>query len=303
MIDLNELAFFAAVAQLGSFTKAAKQLNTPKSTLSRHISQLEKRLNVRLLHRSTRHLTLTEAGKLYYQRCQRVVEEADDAEQLIQNMQAEPSGVLRINAPLAFGTTFFQSLLQDFMARFDKLSIELTMDDHAARFANDDCDVAFHVGPLADSNLVARDIGSARWIFCATEQYLTQNGRPEKPDDLQNHTVIRHPHVPVALQVGNEVKRFELSNKLLINDKEMVRNMTLRHMGIGLIHTLLIEEEIRSAALTPLLLDYPCLEQHVYLVYPGRQQLPSKIIAFVDFVLDRVTPVAPWDLAIAQLTD
>lgn len=296
LIDLNELAYFAVVSEQGSITKAAKALAMPKSTLSRRIARLEQRLDVKLMHRNTRRLTLTEAGQLYLSHCRRMLEQAQDAEQLIEDLQAEPSGLLRINTPLAFGTRFFQDLVEAFIRQYPKVRIELLMDDRPTDIIASNIDLAFHVGPLMDSELIARDLGPASWVLCATKEYLREHGTPRRPEDLYEHAIIRHPNVPLTLTMDSsgETKNINVQSRLLINDKVMVSHMTLRHLGIGLVHTMLIEEELRSGELIQVLENFPCLEQQVSLLYSSRSQLPSKTTAFIDFVLDRVRPIPPW---------
>jgi DNA-binding transcriptional LysR family regulator len=295
VIDLNELAFFAAVAESGSFTQAAKQFDIPKSTLSRRVAKLENRLGVRLLYRSTRHIKLTEAGQLYVERCQRMLEEAQDAENIITNLRAEPSGLLRIGTPLGFGTTFFQSLIKEFLQQYPKVRIEIVMDDHPQDIFSENIDIAFQVGPLPDSSVVAKHIGTARLVFCATKTYINKHGKPTTPDELAEHLIIRHPDSRVITQRGRRDRHFDLSGGLLINDLELICKMTLRDAGIGLVHTLLVEEQLREGKLIPLLADYPCKPFDIFLLYPGRKQLPSKTATFKDFVLDRVVPIAPWE--------
>jgi len=294
MFDLNEMAVFAKVVDTGSFTKAADKLGLPKSTVSRKVSQLEERLGVRLLNRTTRALKPTETGKAYYFHCAKMVEEADDANGIVTNMQAEPTGKLRVSAPLAFGEPFLQELLEAFLSEHPQISIELMLDNRNVDLVEDEYDVAFRVGPLADSSLVARGLGNAQMIICASPAYLEKHGVPRNPQELHEHSIVRHPTAPWEMQGPDGVEMLEFKSRLTINDMSLIKKMLKRGMGVGLVPGALAVEEFREGELVPLLLDFPIVERMMYLVYPSRKQPPSKLVSFIDFVIGRCQPVAPW---------
>ena len=294
MFDLNEMAVFAKVVDTGSFTKAADKLGLPKSTVGRKISQLEERLGVRLLNRTTRALKPTETGKAYYFHCAKMVEEAEDANSVVTNMQSEPTGKLRISAPLAFGEPFLQDLLEEFLSLHPQISIELLLDNRNVDLVEEEYDVAFRVGPLADSSFVARGLGKAQLLICASPAYLEKHGTPRTPQDLHEHSIVKHPTAPWEVEGPDGVEILELKSRLTLNDMSLIKSLVKRGTGIGMVPGALGLQEFESGELVPLLLDYPMVEKMMYLVYASRKQPPSKLVSFIEFVMDRCRPVAPW---------
>ncbi len=295
-MELNEMGVYATVVDLGSFTRAADKLSMPKSTVSRHVSQLEQRLGVRLLNRTTRQLKPTEVGKLYFQHCSRIIEEAEQAREVIQNMQAEPSGLLRLTLPLAFGNEFIQLLIKDFLQLHPKIKVEIQMDNRNLDMLDEELDVAFRMGDLADSSLVARHIGMNRLILCATPAYLQQHGTPETMQDLVDHEFIRHPSAPMTLFKNQKEYPLLTQDRLMLNDMDLVRKMTLQDMGIGMLPKLLACEEVRGGRLVQVMEEYTGPKKDIYLVYAGRRQKAAKVAAFVDFAMERIKESAPWEL-------
>lgn len=294
MFDLNEMAVFAKVVDTGSFTKAADKLGLPKSTVSRKISQLEERLGVRLLNRTTRALKPTETGRAYYHHCAKMVDEAEDANRVVTKMQSEPTGMLRISAPLAFGEPFLQDMLEEFLSLHPQISVELLLDNRNVDLVEEEFDAAFRVGPLADSSFVARSLGRAHVYICASPEYLRLNGVPRTPQDLHDHAIVRHPVAGWELQGPDGIELLELKSRMVVNDMSLIKSLLTRGMGIGIVPGALGEAEFTSGALVPLLLDYPLTEKEMYLIYPSRKQPPSKLVSFIEFVMDRCRPDAPW---------
>lgn len=297
MQDLNEMAIFAVVVGSGSFTKAADKLKLPKSTVSRKVSQLEKRIGVRLINRTTRNLKPTETGKLYYEHCVRMVEQAEEADRVVNNMQAEPSGLLRISTPLSFGTPFFISTIKRFMETYPKVNVEIVADDKSVDMLDLEIDMAFRVGPLSDSSLVTRNLGTARLSLCASPAYLAKNGAPKNLDDLKNHTCICYPGAPWTF-IGNQGQPVEVDvgPRMTANDMVMIKNMILEGFGIGAAPQILISEDVRAGRLIPLLPDTPFQERTFYLVYPSRREPPSKVVAFTEFIFKSCQPMPPWEM-------
>lgn len=296
MQDLNEMAIFAVVVGSGSFTKAADKLKLPKSTVSRKVSQLEKRVGVRLINRTTRNLKPTETGKLYYEHCLRMVEQADEADRVVNNMQAEPSGLLRISTPLAFGTPFFTRALKRFLEQYPKVSIEIVADDKSVDLLELEIDMAFRVGPLSDSSLVTRNLGSARLALCASPEYISKYGTPKNLDDLKNHTCISHSASQWLFRGPND-QTIEVDSKprMSANDMMMVRHMVLSGFGIGAAPQILISEDVKSGRLVHLLPNTPFVERTFYMVFPSRREPPSKVVAFTEFILEQIRPIPPWE--------
>ncbi len=296
MQDLNEMAIFAVVVGSGSFTRAADKLKLPKSTVSRKVSQLEKRVGVRLINRTTRNLKPTETGKLYYQHCVRMLEQAEEADRVVNNMQAEPSGLLRISTPLSFGTPFFVSTIKSFLEHYPKVDIEIISDDKQLDMLDEEIDIAFRIGPLSDSSLVTRNLGTARLSLCASPEYLGKHGAPRNLDDLQNHICISHPAAPWMFSGTNgQHQEVEVKSRMIANDMEMIKNMVIEGLGIGAAPQILIAEDVKAGRLVTLLPETPFVERTFYLVYPSRREPPSKVTAFTDFIFSNCQPVPPWE--------
>ncbi len=295
-MELNEMGVYATVVDLGSFTKAAAKLSMPKSTVSRHVSQLEQRLGVRLLNRTTRQLKPTEVGKLYFQHCSRIIEEAEQAREVIQNMQAQPSGLLRITLPLAFGNEFMQLLVKDFLLLHPKIRVEIQMDNRSLDMLDEELDVAFRMGDLADSSLVARHIGRNHLILCARREYLEEGVTAQTMQDLLDHEFIRHPSAPMTLYKDQKEYPLMTPDRLMLNDMDLVRKMTLQNMGIGMLPKLLACEEVKAGRFVQVMDEYTGPQKDIYLVYAGRRQKAAKVAAFVEFALERIKDSAPWDL-------
>lgn len=296
MQDLNEMAIFAIVVSTGSFTKAAEKLKLPKSTVSRKVSQLEKRVGVRLINRTTRNLKPTETGKLYYAQCQKMLEQAEEADRIVNNMQSEPSGLLRISTPLSFGTPFFVGVIKQFLLKYPKVNVEIISDNKQIDMLEHEVDIAFRVGPLSDSSLIARNIGTARLSLCATQDYINKFGMPKSIQELESHTCISHPASPWIFETQNGKIEFEPKSRMISNDMEMIRKMVKQDFGIGAVPQILISEDLKKNSLIKVLPDIPFQERTFYLVYPSRREPPSKVVAFTDFIFSSCQPIPPWEI-------
>jgi len=294
MQDLNEMAIFAVVVGCGSFTKAADKLKLPKSTVSRKVSQLEKRVGVRLINRTTRNLKPTETGKLYYENCMRMLEQAEEADRIVNNMQSEPTGLLRISTPLAFGIPFFTDILMRFTKQYPKVNLEIISDNKTLDMLDEEIDIAFRIGPLEDSSLVARNLGTARLSLVASPGYLAKSGVPRSIDDLHEHTCITHPDHDWVFMTRNGEEAPTIQSRLAANDVEMIRMLALGDFGVGAVPQLLVADDVRAGNLKLLCQDTPFQERTFYMVYPSRREPPSKVVAFTEFMLEN-TVNPPWE--------
>jgi DNA-binding transcriptional LysR family regulator len=296
MQDLNEMAIFAIVVSSGSFTKAAQKLKLPKSTVSRKVSQLEKRIGVRLINRTTRNLKPTETGKLYFSQCQKMLEQAEEADRIVNNMQSEPSGLLRISTPLSFGTPFFIGAIKKFLEKYPKVNIEIISDNKQIDMLEQEIDIAFRIGPLSDSSLIARNIGTARLSLCASPDYIKKHGKPKSIQELEEHACISHPVSPWIFQTSHGKVDFVPKSRMIANDMEMIRQMVREGFGIGAVPQILISEDLKNNALVKILPEMPFQERTFYLVYPSRKEPPSKVVAFNDFIFSNCQPIPPWEV-------
>jgi DNA-binding transcriptional LysR family regulator len=296
VIDYNEMAIFAKVVDAGSYTRAADKLGLPKSTVSRKITQLEERLGVRLLHRTTRAIKPTEMGKAYYNHCSQMVAEAEEAQRSIHQLQAEPSGLLRMTAPVAFGSSFLVETVHAFLAAYPQVRMDIILDNKVLDLVEDEIDVAFRIGPMSDSSLVARNLGTIRLIMCASPDYVKKQGAPKSIAELGKHHCIMHNNMPWVLQGPNGRVDAEVGGRMLVNDMDMSKRMLISGYGIGLLPITMACDEIGRGQLVQVLPEYHFPDRDIYLVYHSRRQLPTKVVAFIDFVMERCKPIAPWEM-------
>lgn len=304
MADLAGISVFAAVARLGGFTAAAKTLGLSKSTVSKQIARLENRLGARLLNRTTRRLSLTEIGAAYYERCRRIVEEAEEAELAVTQLHAEPMGTLRINAPVSFGLLHIAPLLPEFMARHPALHVAIEVNDRRVDLIEDGLDVAIRIGDLADSSLVARRLAPCHFAVVASPDYWAHNGIPEHPSELARHNCLNYTlrerpdtwrfQDPGAAQTPVDVT---VSGTLSANNGDLLLAAALAGTGIYLCPTFFCGEHLAEGRLQRALVNYPLPAAGIHAVWPPNRHLSAKVRAFVDFLVERLGPEPYWDAA------
>jgi len=290
MIDFNELAIFVEVVEAGNFTAAARRLGLPKSNVSRKISLLEVRLQTRLLHRTTRAMGLTEAGRLYYEHCRQVVEQARAAEELVSGLQSVPAGTLRVSAPVAVGADILPPLVNEFLAIHAQVNIELVLTDEAVDLLQQDLDLALSANPAPSSTYISRRLGYAPRIICASRQYVDQHGGPSHPDELAAHDLLAFSSWldshRWSLRRGGEEKRVNISARYAANDVPSVLATMLDGLGVAMLPEGPVLPYIESGEALPLLADWQLKADALYLHYPSRSHLAPKLRAFIDFLME-----------------
>lgn len=296
--DLNEMAIFVRVVDSGSFTGAAKYLGLPKSTISRKITQLEERLGVRLIQRTTRSLNLTDTGSTYYNQCSRILSEIEEANLAVTEMQTTPTGTLRLTAPVLFGSTVLASLVAEFIELHPMLNVELLLSDQQLDIIQDGIDIAFRVGQLEDSSLIGRYLGDVRGILCASPSYLEKNSTPATPDDLANHQLLNTFQWPQWTVLGPNNKEINIPVKarITVNDFASLFTLTVAGSGVAALPLMIAAPAIRAGALVPVLEDYPFESAAIHALYPSNRHLSAKVRSFIDFFLERVRPNPPWEI-------
>lgn len=294
MIDLNELVMFVQVVDAKSFTQAARILDVPLSTLSRRLNLLEKRLGVRLLQRTTRKLQLTELGEVYYSHCKRVIEEADQAEQAIRNLQAEPTGTLKVAAPFGFDHSFTDKLVSTFLKSYPKVNLEFVQTTRNVDLIEERFDCAIRMGPQSDSSLVARYFGKADTVLCASPEYLNQHGMPERVEDLKHHEGIVLELLDWGWQTETGFQKLYSNFRVKTNDIVMARQLCIAGCGIAFIPITHCLEYLATGTLVQIL---PEVRQsiEIYLVYPSQRQISAKLRCFIDHQVELCREEAPWD--------
>lgn len=299
MDHLSGMAVFAKVVEARSFTAAAEQLGLSKSAVSKQVSRLEDRLGIRLLNRTTRRLSLTEAGAAYYERCARIVADAEEADLAITHLQSEPRGILLVNAPMSFGIAHVAPAIPDFLERYPELRVDMILNDRVVDLIDEGFDLAIRIGALADSSLIARRLAESRMVAVASPDYLARRGTPTRPEDLSQHNCLSYSYIPQERQWRFETDRglsaVSVEGSFRANNGDAIRAAAVAGLGVAVLPSFIAGPDIRSGLLVPLLGDCLPSTTTVHAVYPHNRHLTVKVRAFVDFLADRFGPSPPWD--------
>ena len=299
--SLAGMAVFAKVVEARSFTAAAAELGMSKSAVSKQITRLEDRLGARLLNRTTRRLSLTETGAAFYDRCARVVAEAQQAELAVTHLQSEPRGTLRVNAPMTFGHLHIAPAIPDFLARYPELRVDMTMNDRFVDLIDEGFDVAIRIAQLTDSSLIARRLAPDRRILCGSPAYFAKHGEPRTPDDLARHNCLSYAYVSDTDQWqfidGEGTRSIPVRGNLRANNGDAIRQALLASLGVAILPSFMVGADVQAGRLKEVLSDYLPNRASVYAVYPHSRHLTAKVRVFVDFLADRFGPNPYWDAA------
>jgi DNA-binding transcriptional LysR family regulator len=296
-MDLNEMLVFVRVVQAGSFTAAAKALAMPKSTVSRKVSELEGRLGSRLLQRTTRKLSLTDVGRTYYDHSSRIVGEIEDAERAVSSLQETPRGPLRVTAPV--GSGYLGPIVSEYLKRYPDVELELFCTGRMVDLIEERFDVGMRAGPLADSTLIAKGLGSVRWFVVATPGYLKKRGRPRSPDDLKKHACLLfgagQGGASVRLENAGKSAHIAVSARVLVNDIDIVYAAATAGLGIAVLPSFRCVDDLREHRLECVLRPWDVPSTPFHVVYPSTRHVSPKVKTFVEHLVERMTP-PPWEL-------
>jgi DNA-binding transcriptional LysR family regulator len=291
MDKFQEMASFVAVVEAGSFVGAADVIGLSKAAVSRHVADLEQRLGARLLHRTTRRLSLTDDGQLFFARAKEMLAAVDESESEISSRSGEPSGRLRINAPLSFGILHLAPLWPRFTQLYPKVSLDIDLSDRVVDLVEEGYDLAVRITNLPNSQLVSRELATTRMIACASPPYLAQHGTPEHPSDLAQHEVISYSYFAArdewtftAVDDTSVVVRTHA--RIHANNGDTCRAAALEHQGIILQPDFLVADDLRRGDLVELLPTWRAMTLGIHALYPSRKHLPIKTRRLVDFLVE-----------------
>ena len=301
MNQLAALRVFVAVAEAQSFSNAARALRIAKSAVSRQVSDLKSDLGARLLHRTTRSLSLTEAGRAYFERAARILADLDDANRAVGELQAAPRGRLRISAPMSFGFLHLMPALSDFMARYPEVVVDLAMNDRFVDLVNEGFDVAIRIATLPDSSLIARQLAPARRVICASPNYLSTHGAPRSPNDLKTHACLFNSNLPSArewrfVSPDDVPVPVTVNGRLSVDNGDALRVAALCGLGLANLPTFIVGVDLQSGALATVLDSFVAQDLSISAVYPPSRHLSPTVRALIDFLVDRFGPEPYWDL-------
>jgi len=289
MDRMSAMIAFVRVVEAGSFSEAARRLGSSKSSVSKHVTQLEDRLGAQLLHRTTRRLALTEAGRVFHERCARLVREIEEAELAVSQTHAEPRGRLRVNAPMSFGQLRLAPALAVFLARHPELQVELVLDDRCVDAIEGGFDVTIRIADaMQDSVLIAKRIAPVRIAVCGAPEYLARRGAPVAPADLAVHDCLVYAQRDAWRFSGPDgVSWITVAGRLCANNGDALREAALAGLGLAQLPSFIVERELASGALEPVLVPYEDPGAAVWALYSPTRHLSAKVRAFVDFLAER----------------
>jgi DNA-binding transcriptional LysR family regulator len=283
---------FAAVVDAGSFVKAAETLGSSKAAVSRYVGDLEARLGVRLMQRTTRRLSLTEEGQVFYARCKDLLAEVDEAEAEITSRSATASGLLRVNAPFTYGILHLAPLWGEFRALYPGVHLDITLADRLVDLVEEGYDMAIRIATLPSSTLISRRLASTRMVLCASPAYLKAHGKPRHPSDLADHATLSYSYWSTKDEWPFEGPEGPVSVKtrpwMHSNSGETCRAVALAGQGIVLQPRFLVADDLKAGTLVELMPKYRSIELGIYAIYPTRKHVAPKVRALVDFLAERL---------------
>ena len=292
MDRLQAMEMFVRVVETGSFSKAASEFATTQPTVTKQVAAIEARLQVRLLNRNTRGVSLTEAGTLYYDKCKGIVRSVEEADSVVQLRQTQAQGLLRVGSSVAFGRRVLVPLALEFMRQHPQLQVDLSFEDRYTDLVAQGIDVAIRMGKLADSSLGARFLGTNPWLMVASPKYLKKHGAPKRPADLSGHDTLIYSSVQ-----GNDVWRVVSPRgeaatvpetaRLRSNILSAVLAAARAHLGIAALPWYVASDSLASGAVVEVLKGHSLPEQEIHAVYPSPKLVPQKVQAFIAFLQGR----------------
>jgi LysR family transcriptional regulator for bpeEF and oprC len=289
-MDLQALEAFVKVVQTGSFTRAADALHTQKARLSRVVSQLERELAVRLLERTTRSLSLTEAGREFFERAHAILASVDDAREAMQRIRGQPQGTLRLTCGVEFGLVAVSGWIADYLERYPQVQVEAEFSNRVVDIVHEGYDLAVRVGELSDSSLAARRLGQLDYGLYAAAGYLKRHGRPTAPQELAGHALVVYsgaaPQGAWLLARGGDRQRVKLQPRLRVNNSLAAREALQRGLGIGLLPRRVAEPPGEARRLQRVLPDWAAPEVPVHAVFASARYLTPKVRAFIDLAVE-----------------
>ena len=300
MDRLTSMAVFKRAVDDGSFAAAARHFGISPEMAGAHVRSLETRLGVRLLNRTTRHLSLTDAGTGYYARCASILADIDEAEAEANSLQRAPRGLLRIATPVTFGVKHIGPAISDYITRYPEVAVDVAVSDRFVNLIEEGIDLAIRIGELQESTLIARRLTSAHLVLCASPAYLHRAGRPETPGDLPRHSCLLYTEAgaPTKWRFEGPEKQIEtvnVSGRICASNADLVRQLAIAGHGIVLAPSFSVGMDISEGRLTALLTDWRSRELQIHALYPHRLLLSAKVRSFVDFLAQRFGPDPEWE--------
>jgi DNA-binding transcriptional LysR family regulator len=292
MDRLEAMSVIVAVTETGSFSAASRRLKKPVATVSRNVAELEARLKAQLFQRSSRQMTLTDAGRSYIEACKRIIEQVDDAEREVSGEYRIPKGDLAITSPWGLGHIHLMPIAVEFMNAYPEIALRLVLTDRIVDTVEENIDISIRIGNLADSNLIATKVGSVRFVLCASPGYLAEHGHPSEPAELAAHDCISIDSVAPQrswkfIKDGREMV-VPIRSRLTVSDSEAAIEAAIAGTGITRVMSYKMEAARRAGQLVLMLEEYEQEPWPVHIVYAERKPVPLKLRAFLNWVTPRL---------------
>ena len=306
MDRLEAMSVFAAVVDAGSLSAAGRKLDIPLATVSRKLSDLEAHLSTRLLTRSTRQLVLTDAGRAYLESCRQILEQVDEAERTASGAYANARGELVIAAPIVFGRLHMVPVVAAFLELYPDVDVRLMLGDRNVNLLEEHVDIALRIGELADSSLIARQVGSIRSVVCASPDYLTRFGTPQSPAELSAHRCVTFEGLMSpsfwSFTSASGSRRIPIHSRLAVTTADAAIAAAIAGVGLTRVLSYQVAHALRDGHLVRVLTEHEPPSVPVSLVYGGQGRLPMKSRAFLDFATPllrtRIVELAPGDATV-----
>jgi len=296
---LNDMMLFAKVVECKSFSQAAKSLRISNSVVSKRITRLEQALGIRLLNRTTRKLSLTEAGTIFYERCSRISDDVDDAKLAVTYTHEAPQGWIRVNSPFSFGYSHMSHAIAEFMEKFPKIKVDLHLSTNPMDLIEEGFDLGIRIGELEDSSLIARRLAERRMRACASPDYLNKRGVPQTPEELSEHSCLLYE----SLTLGNEWlfkengkdKKIKVNGNLMSNNGNALIEAAVAGAGIVFLPGFMVTPHLKDGSLVSILNEYCPYGIGIHAVYPHNRHLATKVRTLIDFLFERFSPDEYWE--------
>lgn len=298
MDTLTSMKVFAAVVEAGSFAAASDRLDMSRAMTSKYVAHLEEHLGTRLLQRTTRKLTLTEAGSTYYERCVQILADISEAEEGALHLNETPRGTLRLTLPVSFGILHMGPVISGYMKQYPDVKVDIMVTDRRVDLLEEGLDMAIRIGSLSESGLVAKKFASDRIVICAAPEYLQRNGTPKTPEELAQHNCLTYSYAASGdewkMEGPGGMHAVKVSGTLRATNGDVVKLATLGGLGLMRQPLFLCGEELRQGRLVEVLKEYRSPELGLYAVYPSRKHLSAKVRTFVDFIAGAFNLKSDW---------
>jgi len=300
MDRFEEMQTFVQVVEAGSLSAAAERMDIAKSAVSRRLADLESRLGVQLLNRTTRRINLTDSGRQFYQRCQGLLANLEEAEQQVSHVHTELRGTIKIAAPLSFGIQHLSPVLNDFLKEHPELNLDINLNDHMLNLMDEAVDLGIRIGNLDDSSLIARRLAPSRLVLCASPEYLKKHGVPQHPEDLKHHIGLSYSNISENqlwgfIQPDGSQVSVRVPVRMRANNGDILLQAGIDGLGLLSTTTFIGYQAIKKGLLIPILCDYKIKEASVYAIYPAQRYLPAKVRILIDYLVERFGDTPYWE--------